>query len=111
MTKNTMKALYAALTNVDFAEKETAMAELEKELNKGEAEKAAKAAEYDAAWGAVAEGLRVIGTPVSVADLYEEVKGELPSNFSKNRVSYGLTHQWAERVVKSEGKVNMYSLA
>lgn len=111
MTKNTMKALYAALTNVDFAEKEAVMAELEKELNKGEAEKAAKAAEYDAAWGIVAEGLRVIGSPVSVADLYEEVKGELPSGFSKNRVSYGLTHQWAERVVKSEGKVNMYSLA
>ena len=109
MTKNTMKALYAALTNVDFAEKEAVMAELEKELHKGEAEKAAKAAEYEAAWPAVAEGLRVIGTPVSVTDLFAEIEGELPEGFSKNRLSYGLTHQWAERVVKTEGKVNLYS--
>lgn len=110
MTKNTLKALYAALTNVDFAEKETAMAELEKELNRGEAEKAAKVAEYEAAWPVIAESLRVIGKPVAVADIYNEAEKELPEGFSKNRVSYGLTHQWADRVVKSEGKVNLYSL-
>ena len=110
MTKNTLTALYAALTNVDFADKETVMAELEKELNRGADEKAAKAAEYEAAWPVVAEGLRVIGNPTSVADLYGEIEKELPDGFTKGRLSYGLTHQWADRVVKTEGKVNLYSV-
>lgn len=110
MTKNTLTALRNALTNVDFADKETVMAELEKELNRGAEEKAAKNAEYEAAWPVVAEALRVIGTPSSVADIFSEAEKELPNGFSKNRVSYGLTHQWADRVVKTEGKVNLYSI-
>lgn len=109
MTKNTMKAIYNALTNYGY-DKTEVLAELEKEINKGEAEKAAKVAEYEQAWPVVAEGLRVIGNPTSVADLYGEIENDLPDGFSKNRVSYGLTHQWADRVVKTEGKVNCYAL-
>ena len=52
----------------------------------------------------------MIGKPATVADIYGEAEKELPENFSKNRVSYGLTHQWADRVVKTEGKVNLYSV-
>lgn len=111
MTKNTMNAIYTALTNIDFENKAEVMAEIEKELNRGAAEKAEKAAEYEAAWDAVAEGLKVVGTPVSVADLFAEIEGNLPEGFTKNRLSYGLTHYWADRVVKTVGKVNLYTIA
>ena len=87
-----------------------AMQELEKELRRGEAEKAAKAALYDAAKVVVLNALRVANVPVTVAELFEECKGELPNGFTKAKVQYGLTHYWTEEVVKTEGKVNTYSL-
>ena len=105
-----MNAIFAALTNVDFENKTEIMAELEKELNRGAAEREAKAAEYEAAWPAVAEGLRVIGNPVGVTDLFGEIEKALPSGFTKGRLTYGLTHQWADRVVKTEGKINLYAI-
>ena len=110
MTKNTMTRIYNTLKDIQFINKEVVLAELEKELNRGAEEKAAKNAEYEQAWPVVAEGLRVIGNPTSVADLYAEIANDLPDGFSKNRVSYGLTHQWSDRVVKTEGKVNCYAL-
>ena len=110
MTKNTLTAIYNALTNVTFEGKETAMQELEKELHRGEAEKAAKVALYEAAKDVVLNALRVANTAVTVAELYEECKDELPRGFTKAQVQYGLTHYWTEEVTKTEGKVNSYSL-
>ena len=110
MTKTSLTAIYNALTAIDFEGKETAMQELEKELHRGEAEKAAKVALYDAAKVVVLEALRVANVPVTVAELYEECKDELPRGFTKSQVQYGITHYWTEEVVKTEGKVNTYSL-
>ena len=47
---------------------------------------------------------------MTIAQLFEACKNELPEGFTKARVQYGITHQWAENVVKTEGKVNSYSL-
>ena len=110
MTKNTMKAILTALDTIDFENKTEIMAEIEKELNRGAAEREAKAAEYEAAWPVVAEGLRVIGNPVGVTDLFDEIEKALPNGFTKGRLTYGLTHQWADRVVKTEGKINLYAI-
>lgn len=109
MTKNTMNAIFAALTNVDFENKTEIMAEIEKELNRGAAEKAAKTAEYEKAWPIVEEAMRMIGNAATVADIFAEAENRL-EGFSKNRISYGMTHYWGDRVVKTEGKVNLYSL-
>ena len=110
MTKASLSAIFNALTNVDFEGKETAMQELEKELHRGEAEKAAKAALYDAAKVVVLNALRVANVPVTVAELFEECKGELPHGFTKAQVQYGIAHYWTKEVIKTEGKVNAYSL-
>lgn len=110
MTKNTMNAIFAALTNVDFENKTEIMAELEKELNRGAAEREAKAAAYEAARPVVLEAMRVIGSPATVADIFTEAEKELPKGFTKNKVQYGLLHYWNDSVVKTEGKVNLYAV-
>lgn len=108
MTKASLTAIYNALTAINFEGKETAMAELEKEINRGVAEKAAKVALYDAAKVVV---LSVLKNPMTVADAYEACKDELPRGFTKAQMQYGLTHYWAKDVVKTVGKVNEYKRA
>ena len=111
MKKSTYEAIYTALSSVEFESKETIMAELYKEIHKGEEAKAVKVAQYEAAKPIVLEGLRVAGVPVTIAELYEEVKGKLPIDFTKAKVQYGITHYWTAEVVKHEGKTMSYSLA
>ena len=107
MTKNSLTAIYNALIAANFSD-ETVMTELEKELHRGEAERAAKVALYDAAKVVVLTALRVANAPVTAAELYEECKDELPRGFTKAQVQYGLTHYWTTEVEKTEGKVNTY---
>lgn len=109
MKNSTMNTIYAALSTVDFADKETIMAELYNEIHRGDAAKEAKVAEYAGAREVVLEGLRVAGKPITLAELWDEVKDSLP-NFTKNQVSYGLRNYWANDVTVTVGKVNMYSL-
>ena len=108
MTKNSLTAIFNALTAIDFEGKETAMAELEKEIHRGEAEKAAKVALYEAAKDVV---LSVLDKPMTIADAYEACKDELPRGFTKAQMQYGLTHYWADDVIKTTGKVNEYKRA
>ena len=109
MKNTTMNTIYTALSTIDFADKDAVMAELYNEIHRGDAAKEAKAAEYANAREVVLEGLRVAGKPVTLAELWEEVRGSLP-NFTKNQVSYGLRNYWAGDVAVTVGKVNMYSL-
>lgn len=111
MKKSTYEVIYAALSSVEFESKETVMAELYKEIHKGEEAKAAKVAQYEAAKPIILEGLRVAGTPVTIAELYEEVKDDLPEGFTKAQVQYGISHYWTAEITKREGKTMSYSLA
>lgn len=111
MKKATYEAIYATLSSVEFESKETIMAELYKEIHKGEETKAIKVALYEMAKPIVLEGLRVAGTPVTIAELYEEIKGDLPEGFTKAQVQYGISHYWTGEITKHEGKVMSYSLA
>ena len=111
MKKSTYEAIYTALSSVEFESKEAIMAELYKEIHKGEEAKAAKVAQYEMAKPIVLEGLRVAGVPVTVAELYEKIKGELPEGFTKAQVQYGITHYWTAEITKHEGKTMSYSLA
>lgn len=108
MTKNTLSTILAVLSSVDFENKETVLAEVEKEAHRGDAAREAKAALYDAAEPVVMEALEIAGTNVTAAELFEECKGNLPATFTKAQLNYGLTHQWKDKVVKTEGKVNTY---
>ncbi len=85
-------------------------AELEAELNRG-AEKAQKNRElYEAVKPIVFEGFEVAGVPVTISELYEEIKSKLPVGFGKSKVQYAVTRLWIDELVKTEGKVNAYSL-
>ena len=110
MKKSTMMSLVSYLNGATVDNLDEIKAELEAELNRG-AEKAQKNRElYDSVKTIVFEGLRLIGAPVTIADLYEEIKGNLPEGFGKSKVQYAVTRLWADEIVKTEGKVNTYSL-
>ena len=108
MKKNSLVAIKTALTNFGFAD-EDIMAELTAEINKGEEQKAKNAAVYASFHDIVMKALAEATAPVTIAELYEEIKGELPEGFTKAKVQYALGHYWEAEVVKTEGKVNTYT--
>ena len=105
MKKSTLSAIYSALKDIDFDA--TMLAEIEKDLNKGEAEKAQKAEAYEVAKPIVLGALT--DTPVTIGELYDEIADELPEGFTKGKVQYAITRLWVDEVTKVEGKVNTYA--
>lgn len=113
MKRTTIQSLVSYLNGETIDNLDTIKAELEAELNKGAEAKAAKDATYDAAWEVVRSIFALTTAPLTVAEITEEAVDDdrLPEGFSKGKVQYGLTHNWADRVVKIEGKPNTYRLA
>lgn len=109
MKKSSYEAIYTALTAINYDNAEV-MEDLLKEINRGAEAKARKANEYEQAKEIVFESMRLASKPLTVAEIFEDCESDLPEGFTKNKVGYGLTHYWAEEVVKTEGKVNSYSL-
>ena len=110
MKKNTMMALVSYLNGNTVDNLDEIKAELEAELNHG-AEKAQKNRElYESVKPIVWEGFRSAGVPVTVSELFEEIKNELPEGFGKSKVQYAVTRLWIGELVKKEGKVNAYTL-
>lgn len=110
MKKSTMIALVSYLNGATVDNLDEIKAELEAELNRNAEKAAANRELYEAAKSVIFEGFRVAGTPVTIAELYEEIKDELPSGFSKSKVQYAVTRLWADEIAKTEGKINTYSL-
>ena len=111
MKRNTILSLVSYLNGETIDNLDAIKAELEAELNKGAEAKAAKDATYDAAWEVVRSVLAMTTTPLTVAEIVAEGEDRLPEGFGKGRVLYGLNHQWADFIVKIEGKPNTYRLA
>lgn len=84
--------------------------EIQAELNRNAEKAAANRELYEAAKSVIFEGFRVAGTPVTITELYEEIKDELPSGFSKSKVQYAVTRLWADEITKVEGKTNSYTV-
>lgn len=108
MKKATLETIRTALTDLGYTN-ENVLAELDAELNKGAAEKAARAAEYEAIHNLIVDNLT--DTPVTVADLFAEIEGELPEGMTRSKVQYALTHLWQDEIVKIAGKPNTYRRA
>lgn len=106
MKKATLSIIYDALKSITDFDPEV-IAEVEKELNRGEAEKVKNAELYEVAKPIVLGALSE--TPVTIGELYEEIKDTLPEGFSKGKVQYAITRLWKDEVTKTEGKVNAYS--
>lgn len=109
MKKSSYEAIYTALTAINYDNTEV-MEDLMKEINRGAEAKARKANEYEQAKAIVLGTIQMAGKPVTVAEIFESCENELPDGFTKNKVGYGLTHYWTDEVIKTEGKVNSYSL-
>ena len=84
-------------------------AEIEAELSRGEA-KAQAYRDADAQAKEVILDARS-DIPVTISEVYEEVKNDLPEGFTKSKVQYAITRLFADEVVKHEGKVNTYTRA
>ena len=111
MTKATYTAIRSILAPIDFEDKQAIMDALDVEINRGAAQKAAKAAEYDNAWEIVKGVFAQTTASLTATEIFEAAEEDFKAlNFSKNKDSYGLTHNWADKVVKTEGKVNTYRL-
>ena len=107
MTKAMMKSLVSYLNGETITNLDEIKAQLEGELAKNEAKAQANRELYEATREIV---LGALGeTPMSVADLWEAVKDEVPEGMSKSKIQYALREYWASEVKKTEGKVNMYS--
>ena len=104
MKKTTLSAIYSALKGIDFDAE--LLAEVEKELNRGEEQKAKNAELYEQAKPIV---LGVLSdTPATIGEIYDEIADALPEGFTTGKVQYAITRLWADEVTKVEGKTNGY---
>ena len=108
MKKASLSAVYSALKSIDFDSE--ILAEIEKELTKGEEQKAKNAALYDSFKGIVMNALSMAENPVTIAELWDSIASEVPEGVTKSKVQYAVTRLWVDEIVKTEGKVNTYSL-
>ena len=109
MKKSTINAIASVLASVDFENKSAILDELNAELNKGAEKRAAKAAEYDAVRDIILGGLS--DTPVTIAELYDSIKDELPDGFSRGKVQYAIVFLYRDEVETVLGSPNTYKRA
>ena len=109
MKKSTINTIASVLASIDFENKSAILDELNAELNKGADKRAAKAAEYDAVRDTILGGLS--DTPVTIAELYDSIKDELPDGFSRNKVQYAIVNLYKDEVEKISGSPNTYKRA
>ena len=108
MKKLSLVAIKNALVGFGYAD-EDILAELDKEITKGEAQKAKNAEAYDAIHDIVMGALSAV--PVTVAELWDAIEENVPEGITKGKVQYALTHLWQDEIVKIEGKPNTYRKA
>ena len=106
MKKNTLSAIAAVLNTVDFENKDSILAEVNAELTKNDEAKAAKAAEYESVKEIILAPLDE--AIMTVSELYEAIKDELPDGFTRGKVQYAITKLYANEVVKHDGKPCTY---
>jgi len=109
MKKVSLQTLVNYIDTNAIAELSEIRDEIASELAKNEAKAQANRDLYAEAKDIVLGALTA--TPVTIGELYDEIKGELPEGFTKAKVQYAVTRLWKDEVTKTEGKVNTYSRA
>ena len=109
MTKNTIKSLVAYLNGETVTNIAEIKEQLEAELRKSEEKAQANRELYNEAHEAVINGLT--DKPMTLAELWEKVKDEVPKGFTKSKMQYAMREYWSNEIVKIEGKVNEYRRA
>ena len=108
MKKLSLVAIKNALIGYGFEDADI-LAEIEKELSKGEAQKAKNAEAYEALHDYIVGELTDV--PVTCGELWDAIKDDVPEGTTKGKVQYALTHLWQDEIVKIEGKPNTYRKA
>ena len=117
MKKSTLSAIVNYLSdNLSYADEQekpflqSTIDEINAELNKGAAEKAARAEAYEGIHDIVVDNLTE--TPVSLTDLWPEIEGDVTAKgMTKHNVQYALNNLWQDEIVKIAGKPNTYRRA
>ena len=81
--------------------------EIDKDATRGDAQRNAANAVYNAAHDMVMAVLKGTNVPLTAAEIFEEIAHDLP-DFSKGQLVRGLTKNWADEVVKIDGKISTY---
>ena len=110
MKKSTMQTLVSYIDTNAIAELADVRDELVAELAKGAEKAQANRDLYASAHDVVINALASATAPVTMGELYEAVEGDLPEGMTKGKVQYAVTRLWVDEIVKTEGKVNTYSL-
>lgn len=109
MKKATMNTILSLISSIDTPEAEAVRTELNAELSKGEAVKAANAELYNAAKEVVMAELATTDAAVTISELYDAVADKLPDGMTKGKLQYAVTRLWVGNgIVRIEGKVNTY---
>lgn len=110
MKKATMQTLVSYIDTNAIAELADVRDELVAELNKGAEKAQANRDLYAQAHDVVIEAMSHLTAPATIAELYDEVADALPEGMTKGKMQYAVTRLWVDEIVKTEGKVNTYSL-
>lgn len=107
MKKSTMELVLDLVDGMDDENANTVRDEITTELNRGKEKAAANRKTYEDTHDAIVGALG--STPVSVQELYDEIKEDLPTGFSRSKVQYALNHFWEDEVgIDRSGKSNLY---
>ena len=110
MKKQTLETIRTALLDAGYESTDPIMVELDAELNKGAAEKAARAEAYEGIHRIVVDNLGE--TPITCADLFSEIEAEVTAKgMTRYNVQYALNNLWQDEIVKVAGKPNTYRRA
>ena len=110
MKKATMKAIVNYIDTNAIVELAEVRAEIVNELAKGEAKAQANRDLYADAHDTVIAMMGGLTAPATISELYDEVADRLPEGMTKGKFQYAVTRLWSDEIVKTEGKVNAYSL-
>ena len=106
MKKDILNRIYNTLKDITFVNKDEVMAELDKELARGEEAKTKNMKVYESFHDLLVSNLS--DTPATCGEIYDAIAEDLPEGVTKGKVQYALTHLWQDEIVKIEGKPNTY---
>ena len=110
MKKATLEIIRDTLVDLGVKDTDPMVVELNAELNKGQAEKEARALAYEAIHNLIVDNLG--NTPVTCADLFAEIEVDVTANgMTRHNVQYALNNLWQDEIVKIPGKPNTYRRA
>ena len=110
MKKSTMQSIVNYIDSNAIAELADVRAEIVAELAKGEAKAQANRDLYAEAHDVVIKVMSKLTDPAPISEIFAEVESALPEGMTKGKFQYAVTRLWTDEIVKTEGKVNTYSL-